>query len=100
MSCGEIAGFLIRLLLRYRICRKQVFPAFRSNFCQFFLRCGVFEIDVVGLADLAPGKTVTVVIRHSNGQTEQVPTVHTMSEEHIHWFRAGSALNVLRAQTS
>ena len=58
------------------------------------------EIDVVGLADFAPGKTVTVVIRHSNGQTEEVPTVHTMSEEHIHWFRAGSALNVLRAQTS
>jgi len=58
------------------------------------------EIDIVGLVDLAPGKPVTVVIRHSNGQVEQIETVHTMSEEHIHWFRAGSALNVLRAERS
>jgi hypothetical protein len=24
---------------------------------------------------------------------------HTMSEEHIEWFRAGSALNIIRART-
>jgi aconitate hydratase len=58
------------------------------------------EIDIVGLVDLAPGKPVTVVIRHSNGQTEEIETVHTMSNEHIRWFRAGSALNVLRAERS
>ena len=58
------------------------------------------EIDIVGLADLAPGKPVTVVIRHADGQTEEIETVHTMSDEHIRWFRAGSALNVLRAERS
>ena len=58
------------------------------------------EIDIVGLADLAPGTPVTVIIRHSDGNTEQIETVHTMSNEHIHWFRAGSALNVLRAERS
>jgi len=57
------------------------------------------EIDIVGLADLAPGKPVTVVVRHSDGSTQGVPTTHTMSDEHIEWFRAGSALNVLRQQT-
>jgi len=55
------------------------------------------EIDIVGLAALAPGNPVQVVIRHANGQTDEITTVHTMSEEHIHWFRSGSALNVLRA---
>jgi aconitate hydratase len=58
------------------------------------------EIDIVGLADLAPGTSVTVIIRHSDGNTEQIETVHTMSNEHIRWFRAGSALNVLRAERS
>jgi aconitate hydratase len=58
------------------------------------------EIDILGLVDLAPGKPVTVIIRHSNGQTEEIETVHTMSDEHIRWFRAGSALNVLRAERS
>jgi aconitate hydratase len=53
-------------------------------------------IDIVGLADLAPGKPVDVVIHHANGKTDTITTTHTMSEEHIAWFRAGSALNVLR----
>jgi aconitate hydratase len=53
-------------------------------------------IDIVGLAELAPGRTVTVRIHHTNGITDEIVTTHTMSEEHIAWFRAGSALNVLR----
>jgi aconitate hydratase len=60
-------------------------------------RIGVDDtIDIVGLAELAPGKPVTVVINHANGKSSEIQTTHTMSEEHIAWFRAGSALNVLR----
>ncbi len=55
-------------------------------------------LDIVGLADLAPGKPVTVVIHHADGTTEEISTTHTMSDEHIAWFRAGSALNVLRSR--
>ena len=57
-------------------------------------------IDIVGLADLAPGKPVTVVVNHEDGAVDHVETTHTMSEEQIEWFRAGSALNVLRQQAS
>ncbi|HEY3671509.1 MAG TPA: aconitate hydratase, partial [Acidimicrobiia bacterium] len=53
-------------------------------------------IDIVGLADLAPGRPVEVVIHHANGTSDTILTTQTMSEEHIAWFRAGSALNVLR----
>jgi aconitate hydratase len=56
-------------------------------------------VDVVGLAELAPGKPVTVVVHHADGSSDEIPTTHTMSEEHIEWFRAGSALNVLRQQS-
>ena len=55
-------------------------------------------LDVVGLADLAPGRPVTVVIHHADGTSEEITTTHTMSDEHIAWFRAGSALNVLRSR--
>ena len=54
-------------------------------------------IDVVGLDELAPGRPVTVRVHHADGKTVDVATRHTMSEEHIEWFRAGSALNVLRS---
>jgi aconitate hydratase len=53
-------------------------------------------IDIVGLAALAPGTPVTVRIHHADGRTDEIATTHTMSEEHVAWFRAGSALNVLR----
>jgi aconitate hydratase len=53
-------------------------------------------IDIVGLAELAPGRAVTVKLHHADGSTDEISTTHTMSEEHVAWFRAGSALNVLK----
>jgi aconitate hydratase len=53
-------------------------------------------VDIIGLAELAPGKPVDVVLHHANAASETIVTTHTMSDEHIAWFRAGSALNVLR----
>ncbi len=56
------------------------------------------KVDIVGLAALAPGSRVKVVLHHSDGGSDEIETTHTMSEEHIAWFKAGSALNLLAAQ--
>jgi aconitate hydratase len=53
-------------------------------------------VDIIGIDELAPGKPVTVLVHHADGSTDAITTTQTMSEEHIAWFRAGSALNVLR----
>jgi aconitate hydratase len=55
-------------------------------------------IDIVGLDELAPDRPVTVRVHHAGGGEADLQCRHTMSEEHIAWFRAGSALNVLRSQ--
>jgi aconitate hydratase len=57
-------------------------------------------VDIIGLAQLAPGRPVVVRINHADGKTDEIQTTHTMSPEHIEWFRAGSALNVLRSEES
>jgi aconitate hydratase len=54
-------------------------------------------ISVTGLSDLAPDKLVTCVINHQDGTKETFEASHTMSWEHIDWFKAGGALNVIRA---
>jgi aconitate hydratase len=52
-------------------------------------------VSILGLRDLAPGKPVTVEIRHADGATERILARHTMNADQIAWFRAGSALNRL-----
>jgi aconitate hydratase len=56
-------------------------------------------IDVIGLDELAPGSTLRIVVNHADGSTDEFVANHTFSGEHIEWFRAGSALNVLAAQS-
>jgi len=56
------------------------------------------RVNVQGLAALAPGQPVTVVIRHADGSSETIEALHSMTHEQIGWFRAGSALNA--AQTA
>ncbi len=54
------------------------------------------RIAVRGLADLAPGTPLTVEVTTPEGETWSFQGNHTYSPEQIEWFRAGSALNVIR----
>ncbi|MFN4314890.1 MAG: aconitate hydratase [Chitinophagaceae bacterium] len=55
-------------------------------------------IDIVGLASFTPGKELTVVLNHADGSRDEILVNHTYNEQQIEWFRAGGALNVIRAQ--
>ena len=51
------------------------------------------KVSITGLDSLTPGKNISVKIKHGDGTEEGLETKHTMSEQQIEWFRAGSALN-------
>ena len=53
-------------------------------------------IDIVGLKEFAPNKPLKVILHHKDGSTEEFPVNHSYSETQIEWFKAGSALNLLR----
>jgi aconitate hydratase len=55
-------------------------------------------IDLLGLTALAPGSTVRMVLRHADGSSHEVPLRHSFTADQIEWFRAGSALNLIRAR--
>jgi aconitate hydratase len=55
-------------------------------------------LDITGLSSLAPGSSVSVVLHHADGSSDSIVCNHTMSDEHIEWFKAGSALNLLAAR--
>lgn len=56
------------------------------------------KISILGLKSLAPGKDVECVLTHASGKSSKIMLKHTMNEEQIAWFKAGSALNVLKAK--
>jgi aconitate hydratase len=57
-------------------------------------------ISVTGLADLTPGRPVECILTKPDGTSVEFTCNHTMSPEHIEWFRAGSALNIIRARSA
>ncbi len=57
------------------------------------------RIAVRGLAKLAPDRPVTVEVTAPHGSVWSFEAHHTLSDEQIEWFRAGSALNIIRTRT-
>ncbi|TAJ09551.1 MAG: aconitate hydratase [Nitrospirae bacterium] len=53
------------------------------------------RISVAGLANLAPGKPVSVTIHKTDGKVLTIQANHSMTEQQLAWFKAGSALNAL-----
>ena len=53
-------------------------------------------INTLDLEGFAPGKPVTLLLKHADGFSDQIVTNHTYNDNQIEWFRAGSALNQLR----
>jgi aconitate hydratase len=54
-------------------------------------------IDILGLTEFAPNKPLTVVLTHSDGSKDELLVNHTYNEGQIEWFKAGSALNLIKA---
>ncbi|MBK9626996.1 MAG: aconitate hydratase [Flavobacteriales bacterium] len=56
------------------------------------------RIDFTDLTAFAPGKQLTVVLNHKDGTKDTITCNHTYNAPQIEWFKAGSALNLIRAQ--
>ena len=56
------------------------------------------RVSVIGLDRLSPGEPVRLVLHHADDGEETIETRHSLSREQIEWFKAGSALNVLKKQ--
>lgn len=53
-------------------------------------------IDLKGIKDLSPGSEVTATLGHQDGGSNEIQLKHSLNQEQIAWFKAGSALNALR----
>ena len=56
--------------------------------------------NFIDLVDFAPGKQLHLEVVHSDGAKEIIALNHTYNAQQIDWFRAGSALNLIRKQNA
>ncbi|KAF7727988.1 Aconitate hydratase mitochondrial [Apophysomyces ossiformis] len=54
------------------------------------------KVDILGLTDFQEGKPLTLRLHKTDGRTEDIPLNHTFNAGQIEWFKAGSALNLMR----
>jgi aconitate hydratase len=56
------------------------------------------KIDITGLKEFSPGEKIRIILNHSNGEIEAIDANHSYNEVQIEWFKAGSALNLIRSK--
>jgi aconitate hydratase len=55
------------------------------------------SIDILGLTSFAPNTPLTMVFNHSDGTSDSIQVNHSYNEQQIEWFKAGAALNIIKA---
>lgn len=54
--------------------------------------------NFLDLADFVPGKSLNLEVVHANGSKDVIELNHTYNAQQIEWFKAGSALNLIKKQ--
>ena len=54
-------------------------------------------IEIAGLNSFAPGQQLIMIFNHSNGSKDSIKVNHSYNAQQIEWFKAGGALNIIRA---
>ena len=53
--------------------------------------------DFLDLNQFSPSKPLVLLIKHKDGSMEEIICDHTYNKSQIEWFKAGSALNLIRS---
>ncbi len=53
--------------------------------------------DLIGLKEFAPGRQLKLVVKHSDGSSDEIWLNHSFNAGQIEWFKAGGALNLIAA---
>ncbi|MCC5815720.1 MAG: aconitate hydratase, partial [Leptospira sp.] len=55
-------------------------------------------IDIVGLTSFSENTPLKLVLNHKDGSKDEITVNHTYNKQQIEWFKAGSALNIVKKQ--
>jgi aconitate hydratase len=68
-----------------------------ANTADYDKICEDDVIDIKGLTTFTPGQQLTIVLNHADGSREEFAVNQSYNAQQIEWFKAGGALNIIRA---
>lgn len=78
--------------------KQGVLPLFFKDPADYDKVKGDDVVAIEGIARIAEGGSPTVVLTHADGSVDRIETTNTLSVDQFEWFKAGSALNKIRAE--
>lgn len=54
------------------------------------------KISILDLSNMQPGKNIRCILNHKDGTKDEIALKHSYNDFQIKWFKAGSALNIMR----
>lgn len=90
----------VKIMIKETNLKKQgLLPLTFSDPAQYSQISAKDKVSILGLKEFKPGKPLILrVHKHDNADVE-FPVNHTLNENQIEWFRAGSALNIIAKKT-
>ena len=67
-----------------------------SEYNNLIILPGIGDYTAKAILGIAFNKPVKCIICHENNETEEISLTHSYNNLQLEWFRAGSALNVMR----
>ncbi len=58
------------------------------------------NFNFINLKDFSPGKPIEMEIIHKTGESEVIQLSHSYNQQQIEWYKAGSALNLIKSQNN
>ncbi len=96
LGCAAVITKSFARIHETNLKKQGVLPLTFSNPSDYGKVQEIDRISIVGLSSLKKGEPVQAILHHAGGSKEELTLNHSLTEEQMEWFRAGSALNLLR----
>lgn len=80
--------------------KQGILPLTFANSADYDLVEATDTFSFHNLKDIKPGSQVKATINHADGSSVDILLNHTLNDEQIGWFKAGSALNALNSKAA
>ena len=98
MGCLAFVANSYARIFEANLKKQGVLPFTFSNKADYDKIQAKDKISFADLDKIAPGKAVAMTVTHEDGSSEDLQVNHTLNDDQVKWFNAGSALNYMGSQ--